>query len=648
MKEITLNYLILDHFKGIIKSIFDPKGRNATLQGDNGTGKTSHKDAFLWLFFGKDSNDRTDFAIKTIDKKTGEEMHHLDHTVKCGISINDSKTDLERIYKEKWTKKRGEAKPSFTNHVTDYIIDDVPLQKNEWDKKLSELIDYDTFRLISDPMYFNSLHWEKRREILTGLNGGDISDDAVIQQNEELKGIREILGDHSFEERKKIAKASLTKLNAKIKEFGPRIDELKKSIAGSDALDREAIEQKIEDLEAQLETLKDDSSLAGYRKEKADLLATLAELRNDYNNADKERVKEYEANLSKLAKAASEIKDKLTPVETKMNDLDRSIKNKKTEKDDLLKRWQSVQESIFSGLSDIPDDFLCPECGYNLNSKLIKEHEEKNKKAKEKFNTDKSNTLEEIEKKGYALKDEIEKEQQDWNRNKEIREGLLKELKDNGEQQAQVKKDIDKTITTTSPEMDKIGKDIDKTQASIDKVLDLIDKAKTEAPDTKPIEEELKEERKKIAEIDAAEKNRKRIKELEEDEKKCSAEYEKLEGDLYILDLFEKSKAQLQEKEINAMFELVEFKMFDIQINGAINPTCITTVDKVPWGSGLNTGSEINAGLDIIRTLSNHYGVKAPIFIDHAESVTDILDIGTQTFKLVVDGDKPELEIIYH
>jgi len=65
----------------------------------------------------------------------------------------------------------------------------------------------------------------------------------------------------------------------------------------------------------------------------------------------------------------------------------------------------------------------------------------------------------------------------------------------------------------------------------------------------------------------------------------------------------------------------------------------------VPYGYGLNTGAEINVGLDIVRTLSAHYGIKAPIFIDHAESVTDILDPGTQTIKLMVDEDHQEMEV---
>jgi hypothetical protein len=80
-------------------------------------------------------------------------------------------------------------------------------------------------------------------------------------------------------------------------------------------------------------------------------------------------------------------------------------------------------------------------------------------------------------------------------------------------------------------------------------------------------------------------------------------------------------------------------------VNGGIAETCITLYEGVPFGAGLNTGAEINVGLDIIRTLSGHYGIKAPVWIDHKESVTETLDPETQTIMLVVDPDCPKLEV---
>ena len=63
-------------------------------------------------------------------------------------------------------------------------------------------------------------------------------------------------------------------------------------------------------------------------------------------------------------------------------------------------------------------------------------------------------------------------------------------------------------------------------------------------------------------------------------------------------------------------------------------------MDGVPYRS-MNNGSRVNAGLDVIRTLSEHYGMRVPLFIDNAESVTGLLPVGSQTVRLVVSaGDK--------
>ncbi|WP_276317174.1 hypothetical protein [Anaerosphaera multitolerans] len=35
----------------------------------------------------------------------------------------------------------------------------------------------------------------------------------------------------------------------------------------------------------------------------------------------------------------------------------------------------------------------------------------------------------------------------------------------------------------------------------------------------------------------------------------------------------------------------------------------------------VNNAGKINAGLDIINTLSEHYDIYAPVFVDNAESV---------------------------
>ena len=108
MKKIELLVLKLRDFKGAKDLEIKLDGESVKVYGDNGTGKTTVFDAFLWLLFDKDSNNRKDFAIKSLNDD-GSEKHNLEHAVEAILRIEGSEILLKKVYKEKWTKKRGQA-----------------------------------------------------------------------------------------------------------------------------------------------------------------------------------------------------------------------------------------------------------------------------------------------------------------------------------------------------------------------------------------------------------------------------------------------------------------------------------------------------------------------------------------------------------
>ena len=69
MKSIRIKELRIINFKGIkaVKLDFGTTGNNS-IYGANASGKTSVFDAFMWLLFGKDSQGRSDFEVKQIDR----------------------------------------------------------------------------------------------------------------------------------------------------------------------------------------------------------------------------------------------------------------------------------------------------------------------------------------------------------------------------------------------------------------------------------------------------------------------------------------------------------------------------------------------------------------------------------------------------
>src|SRR3990172_12882039 len=105
MKNITLKSLTLTNFKGIRNISIDFNG-HTDISGDNGTGKTTLMDAFIWLLFGKDSTDRKDFEIKTLDADN-RAIAKIEHEVSAIMEIDGTPISLKRVLREKWQKKRG-------------------------------------------------------------------------------------------------------------------------------------------------------------------------------------------------------------------------------------------------------------------------------------------------------------------------------------------------------------------------------------------------------------------------------------------------------------------------------------------------------------------------------------------------------------
>ena len=206
-KELKLISLTLKNFKGIRSFHLDARGENARVFGDNATGKTTLFDSFLWLLFDKDSQNKKDFSIKTLDGN-GKEMHNLEHEVEGMFSLDGRTITLRKVFTEKWTRKRGSATSEFTGHETNYFIDGVPVKKKEYVDRVDQIVKEDIFKLLTSPSFFNEqVKWQDRRKILLEICG-DISDMDVIASESKLSSLPGILNGRTIEEhRKEIGRA---------------------------------------------------------------------------------------------------------------------------------------------------------------------------------------------------------------------------------------------------------------------------------------------------------------------------------------------------------------------------------------------------------------------------------------------------------
>ena len=151
------------------------------------------------------------------------------------------------------------------------------------------------------------------------------------------------------------------------------------------------------------------------------------------------------------------------------------------------------------------------------------------------------------------------------------------------------------------------------------------------------------------SQAEAAQRQRQRIAELEAEEKSLAAEYEKTEQGVYLCEVFVKTKVALLTERINSKFKSVSFQLFREQTNGGVADCCEVLVPgeggaMVPYSTA-NKAAVVNAGLEIIATLSHHYGVRLPIVVDNAESVTELLPVDSQVIRLVVSAEDESLRV---
>lgn len=600
--QIKLKKLKLENFKGIKSLEIDFKEDVTNILADNGKGKTTIFDAYTWLLWDKDSLNRKDFSIKPYDKD-GQEIHNLESMVEGTLEFDDEEITLKKIYKEIWTKKRGSTQAEFTGHTTDYYMNAVPVKKKEYTDRLATVIDEENFNLLSNPIYFNQiLDKNKRRSIVLGLIE-EIGPEEVLKENEDLKKLP--LDKYTIDEIKAMAKDSAKKINKDIESIPARIDELEKSKVGEidfDALEfrKNFVTPAIKEIDTKLADVSTSSD------EIKEITSKISELEQE-----KSKIKtNFEIENHKIASKNKNTLDEKEKDEKELQEINDTVARLAENIDYYRTEWVKINSSKYEG------DFKCPTCGKYFEGYQIEE-------IKAKFNLDKSEKLEIIEKEAARMTARIEDYKKRIEELRSKKYDLLEEIKLD---EAKIKA-IDDEINALKEKLSNLSTG-DKTE---------LIKKKEE------LTKELDDLNKTLSLQGQNEKLDERIKELEQQEKELAKSYEEQQEIIFLCEEYIKTYVDLVSDKINAAFYNVKIKLFEQQINGGITETCEVTLDGVPY-SDLNSAGKINAGLDVINAISEKLDIQVPIFIDNAESVNELIKTEAQLVRLVVSKDK-ELKI---
>lgn len=642
MKLLQLN---IRNFKGTAKLDLALEGNNLTVSGRNGIGKTTIFDAMSWLMTGKDSKgsqpESEGFQIKP---------RELDGTVKSGVmptvtAVFDVGTDrplkLEKTFKEKWEKKRGQVNPVFSGHTTEYFIDDIPRKESEFKNILSTFIDESTFRLLTDVYRFpNGLKWQERRAILFDLCNIK-TDSELMAQDSRFAPLLTAVGQWSVDEYKMGLKNQRRKVNQNLETIPIRIDEVSNSIADLTTIDFDSIqtqadeqEKIIERLQAKLLEIDNNTAMISMKNQLEGLQNQLAKLENENITHRLSQQVPQEDKRQAVQKEVDLLERQLQHEQSQMVLVQTQIQNANALLGKYREQWKAISKEQFSG------NTVCPACGQNLPKDKIQQ-------AIEHFNNDKKARQDRLLSDSQLVKENLANHETALKQHEQAIEQLKIKL-------AEMTEVLKNTPEVQAPVIDDLPNYADDTAKLQTEILKLNNSLMIIANDAvkhkQDVNIELLEAKNlysylllQLAKKDKISEANARIDELHAEQRTVSAELDRIDKMLALCEDFTRYKVNAITSAINSKFNIVTFRLFREQINGGLEDCCDVMLNGKPYGT-ISDGEKIKVGIDIVQTLTKHFDVQVPLIVDCAESVTDFPQTTLQTIKLIVKDSDMEVQ----
>lgn len=638
MNDFHIKSLAIQDFKGISNLTVHFSDGVTNIYGNNATGKSTIYDALMWLLFGKDSAGRAQFEIKPVHNPGAMP------TVTGEFDVNGAPMRLRKILKEVWTAPRGSSRKVFAGNTVEYSINEVPVKEREYTERLCAVVDEKTFLLLTRVFQFSrDMKWQDRRKILFEMAALP-DDEDIMSGDPRFAPLAEALEGRTVEEYRKVIEKERRGMRTDLDAIPYRLDELAKQnarIVIPDESNLQArgaeIDERLAELAAELAQLENGSSAVRAQARVRELDAQIAQL--DAEN------KAFRAsqNAHTEPDRTPELESRLRAAEFERNSyraqVDRMAREETAFLDDIEKcrsEWAKIDAEGFTG------ETVCPVCGQALPADQIDA-------ARESFEADRVRRLDDVVEKSERIKQNLKDHQ--------AQAALLRDELATAEAAVQEARDA---LAAYVPPRPVEVLDMD---GYADRLADLSRERFEAAEKLNAMRADQKEMRGRIvSERDALQKERaegllrlgarsaledgkRREEELRSEQRAIAERLEYLDGMIDLCESFSVYKCGLIEESVNAPFRLAKFKLFREQINGAVVDCCDVIVDDTPFES-LNNAMKINVGLDIIDVLSEWYGIRVPLFVDNAESVTDLLSIGGQVIRLVVSEQDKELRIV--
>ena len=567
---MLIKSLSIQKFRAVENVDFQFKDGINAFGGENGVGKTTILDSILWvlcddtLITGQDNS-------KNLDDNATDKPIHVEMALELasGVELN-----LKREYQPKFTKEG-----TFSSYSNKFWINDASYTSTEYFKRLKkefgivdpEIKKFNVLRALLDFDYFGTIDYQVARDVIENILHLESAGDIINQ--EKYKLIKNDLVGQNFD----IAKTK-TMYNSQTEIKENEIDKTKENIR--------VIKENIKPLDKnKLEELTNNYNI---------LKAKEYEHSVEYKTAyDKVNTSTNETN--QLYKEISKIKDELTVIEIKNENIVKPLDEKQKEVESLRKEFVRVKNSVKK----------CPNCSYELN------HDEV------------LNELKEISERGKLLAQEIKE------LSSQVKTDELNELREN--------------LALKEKEYRQKMKDLEVLRNDFDVYIEKEDNES--ASFYRARQEQLDVLSSEITKM-KSESNTTTLDNLTNQLETYQNDLSKLLVKKELLIDFEKDKINEINDKVKAIFPNIDFVLIEVSDRGAEKKTCKPQFNGVDY-LRLNDGQRIKIGFEIIDGLTQAFNIKdkMPIIFDKLRDLSkaNIIDLkekaNTQIFTTFVGNE---------
>lgn len=598
--------------------------------GRNGVGKSTIANAYMWLLFDCDY----DLTPKPVVRREENGV-----PVDGDVSVTAIFDVAGKIATMKKVQKR-----TYSKDGNKYFVNDVPKTAKDFKSYLG--IDMDIVKMCCNINAFTAQKPAEMRKYLFA-HTDSVSDYDIAAGNEDLKDLLPLLSSYTAEEITAMNKSIVSDMKKELSTYSGRIAEKELEIKQKQETDVSELELQKNLLLERLKENKDKQAsnkelMDSYDKETNDILDMKFRLNDMVRKANEEAenaTKKIREQIDHNAELVINLTNGIQRNSREISFCKADNIKLNEEKARLSEVWQSVKSEKFDEKSAV-----CPTCHRELPNEKIKA-------LMYNFAKSKNERIKKIEDDGLRIKKDIEannkriSDLEECNReNEENKERLEKEIEQLEKTLSEERSDV-----TDTDDYKKLESEISEKEKFLEKYNDISALKTMLAGEETEIRSELAECEKLLTQADTSDCEE-RLETLRKEQREKSQKHADAERVLHLIEGLEKAKNSKLADAVNANFEIVKWKLFDIGKSGGYKSDCIPMVDgKSILTTMSNKGNRIIGRIDICNSIQKMSGIRCPIWIDDVESLDEanrakVIDmIESQKILLIVDNKDMEI-----